>query len=87
MKVANNFGSVEYSFEEDYVHIYNLYVKPEYRNQGNAKVLLEQAIAEIRNTGWEDEIQIVCNPEKEIDKEKLKRFYKRMGLSVYDYYG
>jgi ribosomal protein S18 acetylase RimI-like enzyme len=82
------YGFCKYKFEDDYVHIYDLYVKPEYRNLGNAKKLLQQAIKEIRETGWDNEIQIVCNPtEDEIDKERLSKFYNELGLTVFEYYG
>jgi len=45
------YGFCKYIFENDYVHIYDLYVRPEYRNLGTGRKLLLQAIKEIRETG------------------------------------
>ena len=89
--IRNKYGEVFYSSKDTnsfYVHIFNLYIEPEYRNKGQARKLLNQAIYEIRELGWKDEIEIVCDPiEKGIDKERLKQFYKSLGLKVYEYYG
>lgn len=85
--VQNKFGSCEYSFEEDYVHIYNLYVLPEYRNLGKAKELLNKAINEIKLLGYKEKIKIVADPkEPNIDKKRLIKFYKSLGLEVFEYY-
>ena len=83
------FGYCEYAFEEDYVHIYNLFVYPEFRRQGKARDILQSAINRIRETGYMDEIQIVANPNKdcEISLEKLIEFYENIGLKVFEYYG
>lgn len=84
----NKYGSCEYSFEVDYVHIYNLYIHPEFRRRGKAREILLLVINNIRNTGYRGVIQIVANPsEKAIDKERLYRFYKSLNLEVYSYYG
>lgn len=81
------FGSCNYSIEEDYAHIFNLYVQPEYRNKGCAKEILRRAIKHIKEDGWKDEIQIVCNPTEEgINKERLWRFYESLGLKVFESY-
>jgi GNAT superfamily N-acetyltransferase len=78
---------IGYKPEEDYVHIHDLFVFPEHRNQGRAREILLKAIECIKPNGY-DEIQIVCNPiEEGIDKERLKRFYESLGLKVYEYYG
>jgi len=88
MKIERVYGHCEVGFESDYVHIFNLFVYPEYRRQGKAKELLNIAIDEIRKTGWEKEIQIVAIPQSDsISLQKLKLFYESLGLSVYDYYG
>ena len=77
-----------WSFEKDYVHIYNLYVPPKLRGQGHAKKSLQQAINEIRKTGYLGKISIVANPKNNfINIRRLTLFYKNMGLEVYDYYG
>jgi len=93
MKIENQYGTISYDFETDpetgdrYVHIYNLVIKPEYRRQGRARELISQAIIHIRSAGWEEEIQIVANPEPgTISKIRLKQFYKRMGLEVFNAY-
>ncbi len=81
MLVRNEYGSCEFAFENDYVHIFNLFVKPVFRLQGKARNLLELAINEIKNTGHKDEILIVT------DKKRLRDFYESLGLKVYSYYG
>ena len=86
--INKNRSSVDFEFKEDYVHIYNLYVYPKYRNQGEAKKLLQDSINWIRELNWKDEIQIVCNPTEEgIDKERLRKLYESFGLKVFAYYG
>ncbi len=88
MKIKSKYGYCYYDFGEDYVHIYDLFVYPEYRNKGNARKLLQKAIKYIRKTGWKKEIQIVADPKDlNIDKNRLKTFYKSMGLAVFDFYG
>ena len=78
---------IDYNIEESYGHIHDLYVFPEYRNQGKAREILLKAIECIKSNGYE-EIQIVCSPTEEgIDKERLTKFYKSLGLEVYGYYG
>lgn len=82
------YGYCSYSFEEDYVHIHGLYIFPKYRKQGKAKKLLQKAIDEIKNIGYQDNILIVAIPEENcISLENLKLFYMNMGLEVYEYYG
>ena len=83
----NEQGSVKYEYKDDYMHIYDLYVHPQFRNQGVAKGLLESAIKNIREY-WHDEIQIVCNPTEEgIDKDRLRKLYESYGLKIFEYYG
>jgi ribosomal protein S18 acetylase RimI-like enzyme len=91
LKIQDSYGYCEYAFEHDsfgdYVHIYNLFVCPEFRRQGHAKDLLRTAVGRIRETGYKGEIQIVAKPaDDSIPKEKLREFYKKMGLEVFDYY-
>jgi ribosomal protein S18 acetylase RimI-like enzyme len=86
--IRNDFGHCYYAFEQDYVHIYNLIVLPEYRRQGKARELLQATIDEIRRKGYKGNIQIVAKPQDDsISLEKLKSFYKDMGLEVFEYYG
>lgn len=88
MEIVTDFGKCSYDFEEDYCHIHSLYVNPPERNKGNATKLLKQVIQEIKQLGWDKDIEIVCLPtEKEIDKKRLTRFYKSLGLKVFEYYG
>lgn len=87
-KIKKYYGYVFYEFKDDYVHLFNLYVYKKYRGNGLSRKLLEQAISEIRETGWEKEISIVaiCR-ENCMTQEQLVDFYTRMGLDVYCYYG
>ena len=87
-KIKNKYGKCEYEFKDDYVHIFNLFVLPKHRKKGVATKLLKTAIRHIRRTGWIGEIQIVAIPiEKSINIDRLKKFYVKMGLRVFDYYG
>jgi ribosomal protein S18 acetylase RimI-like enzyme len=87
-KIENEYGYCEYSFEKDYVHIYNLFIKPEYRRKGHARKLLQITISEIRKTGYDGEIDIVAQPDNgTIPIDALIKFYKSLGLDVYNYYG
>jgi len=86
--IENEFGYCAYAFEEDYVHVYNLFIFPEFRRQGKARDILRQAIEAIKKTGYEGLIQIVAEPQPDcISKEKLMSFYKSLGLTVFEYYG
>jgi len=81
MRIQNEFGSCEYEFKSNYVHIFNLFVKPIFRLKGKARELLQIAIKEIRETGHKKDILIVT------DKKRLRSFYESLGLKVYSYYG
>lgn len=86
--IKNNFGHCKFSFENDYVHIYDLFIKLQFRKQGRAREILQTAINEIRKTGYIGPIKIVAKPtEKQVDLKKLITFYKNMKLEVYTYYG
>ena len=88
MLIKTEFGYCEYSFESDFVHIYNLFVYPEFRRQGRAKELLRLAIVAVRDTSYKGEIKIVAKPKENcISLVNLIKFYKEMGLGVYTYYG
>lgn len=82
--IHNKYGYCYYSIEaNDTAMIYNLYVEPEYRRKGHAKKLIQMVIREIREAGYNKEIQIEARPrEDSIDVESLVAFYKRMGLKV-----
>lgn len=83
MKLTTKAGHVEYDFEGDrlgkYVHIYNLYVYPNYRNKGEAKELIKLAIERIRMEGYEGEIQIVADPKEPVNG-KLTNFIIMQGV-------
>ncbi len=81
MRIHNEFGSCEYEFKPDYVHIFNLFVFPKFRLQAKAREFLQIAIKEIRKMGYKEDILIVT------DSKKLKIFYESLGLKVYSYYG
>jgi len=86
--IKNKFGYCGYAFESDYVHIYNLYTYPGFRQQGKAVLILHTVIAAIRNTGYSGTIQIVAAPKESfVDRVRLSSFYARMGLHVFEYYG
>lgn len=85
--IKNNFGYCSYSFEDDYVHVYNLFVYHKFRNQGKAREILQNAIDEIRKTSCM-KIQIVADPKEScVNLEQLILFYKEMGFEVFTYYG
>lgn len=90
-RIDKYYGSCNYEHAEDcygeYVHIYNLFIYPEYRRKGNATEMLKLAIEDIKKMGWDGKIKIVATPEKcDISKQKLSRFYKSLGLQVCEYY-
>jgi len=83
--IHNKYGYCFYSVDKtnNIAMIFNLYVEPEYRQQGHAKHLIQLAIREIRETGYNKEIQVEAQPrEYSIDVVNLVAFYKRMGLKV-----
>ena len=89
--IKNKFGYCYYAFEKDsigdYVHIYDLYVFPDYRRKGKARELLKSVIDAIRKTGYTDKIKIVAEPrEDSIKKEDLISFYESLGLEVFTCY-
>jgi GNAT superfamily N-acetyltransferase len=63
--------------------IFNLYTEPEYRRKGHARNHLQFVINLIRRAGFEGAIEIEVEPfEEGIDSEKLRLFYKKMGLDI-----
>jgi GNAT superfamily N-acetyltransferase len=72
---------------EKYVKIDNLFVKPEYRGRGEAKKMMNIAIAEIKKKYPGMEIKIVPEPkDKNTDKGELIDFYSKFPeLSVVSY--
>lgn len=63
--------------------IFNLYVEPGCRRKGHAQKLLRYAINEIREKGYQGEIEIEASPREEsIDLETLVSFYGSIGLTV-----
>jgi len=79
--IQNKFGYCFYSLSEHL--IYNLYVHPQYRQQGHSKILLQYAINEIRRNGYTGEIFIEATPrENSISLDQLTTYYKKMGLTL-----
>ncbi|MFL0197305.1 GNAT family N-acetyltransferase [Clostridium sp. WILCCON 0269] len=80
----NKYGYCYYSIESnDTAIIFNLYVEPAYRKKGHAKKLIHLAIREIREVGYNEEIQIEARPrEDSIDAKNLIAFYEKMGLKI-----
>jgi len=62
---------------EEYVKIDNLFVKPEFRGQGYARKMLEQAIDMIQKQTPDMEIKIVPEPKDDTtDFSRLEQFYE-----------
>lgn len=77
--IQNKFGYCFYETKKTAL-IYNLYVHPEHRRKGMAKILLQHVVNEIRCMGYFGEIGIQVEPREDIKKENIKKFYERMGL-------
>ncbi|MDD5363385.1 MAG: GNAT family N-acetyltransferase [Ignavibacteria bacterium] len=87
MNIKKWYGRCSYSRENGYYHIYNLRIYPKYRRKNKAKKLLQEIIDIIRKTGYKKDIKIVAIPrENSISKNKLKLFYKNLGLKVFSFY-
>lgn len=84
--VKEYYGQCEWSIEDDYTHIFSLYVDSKYRGFGRAADLIHMTIEEIRRAGYNGPISIVADSEV-VPFEKLARFYNRLGLQVFNYYG
>ena len=83
--IHNKYGYCYYSIQaNDTAMIFNLYVEAEYRQKGHAKKLIQLAIREIREAGYNKEIQIEARPrEDSINTESLVVFYEKMGLKIF----
>lgn len=81
--IHNKYGYCYYFVDSNTAMIFNLYVESEYRQKGHAEKLIRLVIREIREAGYNKEIQIEARPrEDSINIENLVAFYKRMGLRV-----
>ncbi len=80
--VSNEYGHCNYCICNDCSMLYNLYVKKENRRKGHARNLVKKAIDEIRAEGYEYDIKIVANPQEDINREALVKFYEKMNLRV-----
>jgi len=79
--IQTEYGYCYYEID-DYPLIYNLYIKPSYRNKGKSKVLINFCIERIKELGW-DEIYIKAEPFGDsIDKKIIERYYKSLGLKL-----
>ena len=68
---------------EQYVQVNNLFVAEDYRGKGEARRILEVAIATIKKDFPGLEIKIVPEPkDADVDLERLAKFYESMGLTV-----
>jgi len=86
--IKNKYGHCRYGIEKDYVHIYDLFIIPEFRGAGKAKDILQTTIDVIRSTGHSGSIQILVFPkEKFVNIKRLRLFYEKMGLEVFECYG
>ncbi len=82
--IQSKYGYCFYTLDSDPL-IYNLYVHPQYRRQGHSHELLKLVIAEIRKSGYEEKIRIQADPrEDSIGLTDLTKYYRRMGLVIYD---
>ena len=82
--IHNKYGYCYYYIKPGSAIIFNLYVEPVYRKRGHAKHLIEMVIREIRESGYNKEIQIeACPRENSISEENLISFYKKMGLGIF----
>lgn len=80
--IHDKFGYCYYSIEpETKPVIYNLYVEPEYRQQGHARRLLLFVLGEIHKSGYFGPVEIEADPrEGSIQRDRLVAFYKSLGL-------
>jgi len=82
--IQNKFGYCFYTLDSSPL-IYNLYVHPQYRHHGHSRTLLQLAIGEIWKSGYEGEIHMQAKPrEDSIGLVDLIKYYKSMGLVIYD---
>lgn len=84
-RLENIYGHCDYCicFDEDCSMIYNLYIEENFRKKGHAKEFINEAIENIRKSGYKGYIKVVAEPEEgSISKEDLIKFYKKMGLTI-----
>lgn len=83
--IHDKYGYCYYVIDNNKALIFNLYTEPEYRGLGYARKHLQYVIDEIRQIGYEGEIEIEVKPrENSINDKKLKLFYTKMGLKIID---
>lgn len=82
--IQNRFGYCFYEVIGDTALVYNLFVHPEYRHQGQARKLLRYVIKEIREEfGYLGDIFVeAISKEEAVDDERLVAFYKKEGLRI-----
>ena len=81
--IQNKFGYCFYCVELDSAIIYNLYIHPEFRRQGNSKKLLAYVIKEVHELGHTGDILIEVKPKEDsIPAEVLEDYYKKFGLKI-----
>ena len=81
--IQNKFGYCFYCVEPNSAIIYNLYLHPEFRQQGNSRKLLGYVIKEIQDLGHVGDIQIESKPrENSIPVDVLEKYYRSLGLKI-----
>lgn len=83
--IATEYGHVYYDVDNYEIPlVYRLYVAPEFRRQGKARLLLSTVIGMIRQLGFSCSIMIHAEPfgDCAMSKEQLEDFYASAGLIV-----
>jgi GNAT superfamily N-acetyltransferase len=71
------------TYRKPFVQIFNLFVSSDFRGQGKARELLQDAGKEIRAEFGNITIKIVaCPKEKGVDLDRLASFYESFDLEV-----
>jgi ribosomal protein S18 acetylase RimI-like enzyme len=85
--IATEFGEIYWDFYSDegpYIELYNLYIKPQYREKGFARILLLSAINIIKHQYPNLDIKIIATPgDSSVDCKRLISFYQSLGLIVH----
>ena len=83
--IATEYGHVYYDVDSYEIPlVYRLYVDPEFRRQGKARLLLSIVTDVIRKLGFTCSIMIHAEPfgDCQMSKEQLEDFYLSAGLIV-----
>jgi len=82
--IHDKYGYCHYTIGGNFAPlIYNLFVDPQYRRQGNATRLLQYVIAELRRLGFDGPIYVEARPrEDSISIADLTAFYAKFELTI-----